>query len=88
MKTVTVVLPRRLDAIEIHTFSDWHIGDKHCAMDQILAEIEYVKNTANAYVILNGDLLNNATKASVSDSYAELLTPMEQITSLSQRNVR
>lgn len=80
MKTVTVVLPRTLDTIEIHTFSDWHIGDKFCVVDQIRAEIEYVRNTPNAYVILNGDLLNNATKTSVSDSYAELLTPMEQIT--------
>ena len=79
MKTVTVVLPRNLDSIELHTFSDWHIGDKFCAMDKIRTEIEYVKLKENAYVILNGDLLNNATKASVSDSYAEQLTPMEQI---------
>ena len=33
----------------------------------------------NAYCILNGDLLNNATKTSVSDSYAEEIPPMEQI---------
>ena len=33
----------------------------------------------NAYIIINGDLLNNATKTSVSDSYAEDIPPMQQI---------
>jgi predicted phosphodiesterase len=79
MNTVKVTLPRTLMALELHVFSDWHIGDKHCNISDIKQCIERVKNTPNAYVILNGDLLNNATKTSVSDCYAEQLTPMEQI---------
>ena len=79
MKTVKVTLPRTLKALELHVFSDWHIGDKYCDMDDIKRSIKQVQTTTNAYVILNGDLLNNATKTSVSDCYAEQLTPMEQI---------
>lgn len=79
MNIVTVVLPRQLNSVELHNFSDWHIGDKFCDIAKIKADITHVKETPSAYVILNGDLLNNATKTSVSDCYAELLTPMQQI---------
>ena len=80
MKVIKVTLPRNLKNIEIRIFADLHIGDKHCATEAIAKEIEYVRNTPNCYAILNGDILNNATKTSVSDSYAELLSPMEQLT--------
>ena len=79
MKAIKVTLPRELKSVEIHTFSDWHIGDKSCDVESIKAQILHVKNTPNAYVICNGDLMNNATKTSVSDCYAEILTPMEQL---------
>jgi predicted phosphodiesterase len=79
LKVIKVTLPRTLKDIEIRIFSDLHIGDKHCDLDAIKQEIAYVKNTPNCYAILNGDILNNATKTSVSDSYAELLSPMQQL---------
>lgn len=79
MRTVKVDLPQELTQIEIHTFADLHIGDKFADKEGIKKRIEYVKNTPNAYCILNGDLMNNATKTSVSDCYAEELTPMEQV---------
>ena len=82
MKSVKVTLGEELQSIELHTFSDWHIGDKHCKVDEIKRHIEYVEKTPNAYVICNGDLMNNATIASVSDSYAEKLAPMEQLSEL------
>lgn len=79
MKVIKVTLPRNLKNIEVRIFSDLHIGDKHCNLAAIKKEIDYVKNTPNCYAVLNGDIINNATKTSVSDSYAELLTPMEQL---------
>lgn len=66
-------------SIEIHTFADLHIGDVHCDLDKIHERIEAVKAKENAFVILNGDILNNATKTSVSDCYAEEIPPMEQL---------
>ena len=82
MKTIKISLPRELNSIEIHTFSDWHIGDKHCDLDAIKQQIAYVKDNKNVYAICNGDLMNNATKTSVSDCYAESVPPMEQLQNL------
>ena len=79
MKSIKADLPKSLKSIEIHTFADLHIGDKSCDYELIKERLKYVKETPNAYCILNGDIINNATKTSVSDCYAEELTPMEQI---------
>lgn len=82
MRTVRADLSRNLKSLEIHIFADWHIGDKSCDFKAIQAEIEAVKDNPNAYVICNGDLMNNATKASVSDCYSEVIPPMEQLQTL------
>jgi predicted phosphodiesterase len=62
--------------------ADLHIGDNFCDIGLIEGTIEHIITTPNAYLILNGDLLNNATKTSVSDSYAEKLSPMKQISTI------
>lgn len=82
MKTIKVDLSTDLDHLEIHILSDWHIGDKSCKLNEIKAVVEHIKNTPCAYAVLNGDLLNNATKTSVSDCYAETMTPSEQLQTL------
>lgn len=79
MKPIRCDLPRDLDQIKIHVMADLHIGDKHCDIELIKDRIKNVKETSNAFLILNGDIINNATKTSVSDCYAEELTPMEQL---------
>ena len=78
MKTVKVTLGD-FPPIEIHTLSDWHIGDKACDEESIKAELEYIRSTENCFAVCNGDLMNNATKASVSDCYSEEIPPMEQL---------
>lgn len=40
--------------------------------------IEMVKNTPNVYLILAGDLINNATKSSVSNCFDDIYRPSEQ----------
>ena len=82
MKSVKITLPRDLKNIKIHTFADWHIGDKACNIEAIKEEIQTIKDCKESYVICNGDLMNNATKTSVSDCYAELIPPMEQLQTL------
>ena len=79
MKAIKVNLPRDIKIAEIHIFADLHIGDNNCDIAGIKNRIEAVKSNKNAYCILNGDIINNATKTSVSDCYAEELSPMEQI---------
>ena len=79
MKTVKVDLSENLQSLEIHPFADWHIGDSSCNKELIKRQIEELAQKDNAYAILNGDLLNNATKTSVSDCYAEEMPPMQAI---------
>ena len=79
MKVIKIDLPQDIPMLEIHTFADEHIGDEHCDIKRLLARIEYVKNTPNAYCILNGDILDNATKTSIGDVYMQEFNPMEQL---------
>lgn len=79
VKPIVHKLPQDIDVLELHAISDWHIGDLNCDFRRIQAELERIKNTQNAYVILAGDLCNNAIKSSVSDTYSETVKPMEQL---------
>jgi predicted phosphodiesterase len=79
MKTIKIDLPHDISQLEVHTFADEHIGDEHCDLKRLQERIEYVKNTPNAYCILNGDILDNATKTSIGDTYTQEFNPMEQL---------
>lgn len=79
MQTIKIDLSESLRQVELHTFADLHLGDCHVDHDLIKQRLREVASNDNAYIILNGDLLNNATKTSVSDSYAEDIPPMQQI---------
>ena len=79
MKVIKVDLPQDIPLIELHIFADEHIGDEHCDMTRLRERIEYVKNTPNAYCLLNGDILDNATKTSIGDTYTQEFNPMEQL---------
>lgn len=79
MKVIKIDLPRELSSIELHTFADEHIGDEHSDIKRLIERIEYVKNTPHAYCILNGDLMDNATKTSIGDTYTQVFNPMEQL---------
>lgn len=79
MKTIKIDLPRELKSAELHIFADEHLGDEHCDIKRLLQRIEYVKSTPNAYCILNGDIIDNATRTSIGDIYAQEFNPMEQL---------
>ena len=79
MKIIKIDLPRELEVVELHTFADEHIGDEHSDIKRVMERIEHVKNTPNAYCILNGDLMDNATKTSIGDTYTQVFNPMEQL---------
>ena len=79
MKVIKVNLPKELDSLELHIFADEHIGDEHSDVERVMERIEHVKNTPNAYCILNGDIIDNATKTSIGDTYTQVFNPMEQL---------
>lgn len=79
MKVIKIELSQEIPEIELHIFADEHIGDEHCDMPRLLERIEYVRTHNNAYCILNGDIIDNATKTSIGDTYAQVFNPMEQL---------
>ncbi len=78
MKAIRRDLPYA-EQIEVHPMADLHIGDSQCDYKLILDRIEYIKNTANAYCILDGDLMDTAIASSIGDTYAANIQPMEQL---------
>lgn len=78
MKVIKCDLPFA-DKIELHAMSDLHIGDSLCDYKSILERINHIKNTPNAYCILDGDLMDTAIASSIGDTYGAGLQPMEQL---------
>ncbi len=78
MKAIRCDLPYA-EQIEIHPMSDLHLGDNSCDFKLIMEKIEHIKNTDNAYCILDGDLMDTAIASSIGDTYGANIQPMEQL---------
>lgn len=78
MKAIRCDLPFA-ETIEIHPMADLHIGDSNCDYKSIIERIEHIRNTENAYCILDGDLMDTAIASSIGDTYGANLQPMEQL---------
>lgn len=78
MKAIRCDLPYA-EQIEIHPMADLHLGDPNSDYRGIVQRIEYIKNTENAYCILDGDLMDAAIASSIGDTYGASLQPMEQL---------
>lgn len=79
MKAIRCDLPETAKLIEIHPMADLHLGDIHSDFKAIMEKIEHIKNTDNAYCILDGDLMDAAIATSIGDTYGASLQPMEQL---------
>ena len=79
MQTTTIELSKAFNEIELHFLSDDHTGDEHSDVKLIRERIESIRDTPNAYAILNGDEINNAVANSKSDIYSEVFSPTESI---------
>lgn len=55
--------------------ADTHIGCRDVDLDKIQGYIDWIKERDNAYTILNGDMMNCATKDSSPELYDDLCTP-------------
>lgn len=82
MKVIKIDLGDKYKNIKVVPLSDFHIGDSNCNIEAIKKALEEIKDSDNTFTILNGDLINNGVKNSVSNVYDEKLTPMEQIVKL------
>lgn len=67
------------EEIEIIPIGDSHIGDKNVDLALLKQMVDYIKNTPEAYCILNGDILDMALKSSVSNVYNQAASPTQQM---------
>ena len=83
LKTLTTEI--KADHAFILILGDLHVGDKAFGKEskRILREnIKFVQEHDNARVILNGDLLNTATRVSKTSPFEQDMTLEEQITAV------
>lgn len=79
MKSIKIDLDSNINDLELYIFSDEHIGDANSDIQGLKNRIEYVRTHENCYAILNGDIIDNATKTSVSDIYSQTMNPQSQV---------
>lgn len=79
MKIHQVDLGKDLTHAYLLPVSDMHVGDPNFDAEKFFRYRKWIEDTPNAYVILNGDILNTAIKSSVSDIYAETVSPKEAL---------
>lgn len=79
MTTTTIELSDEFETVEVHLFADEHIGDANCDLKRLKERIEHVKNTPNAICVLNGDIVDYASRSSISDIETRKYNIMEQL---------
>lgn len=79
MKVIKEKLRTDLKSLELHTFADEHIGDELCDIAKLQERIDYVAKTENAYCVLNGDILDYASRSSIGDIETREFNIMGQI---------
>lgn len=58
--------------------ADVHLGARECMEKEFIGFVDKVKDEPNVRLILGGDLINNATRSSVSNIFEETMRPSDQ----------
>lgn len=64
--------------LTLYAVADVHFGAKECMEREFLEFIDMVKKKPRTYLLIAGDLINNATKSSVSNCFDDIYRPSEQ----------
>lgn len=78
MRLVQVHLSSEFEWIDVYPLSDVHAGDPLHLQAEFEAFIDFIQREPNRFLVLNGDLVDNATVASVGNTYAATMSPQEQ----------
>ena len=65
--------------VKVWAVADVHIGARECDLDGFRAFLKRIESDPDSYMVICGDILNNATRDSVSNVYLETLSPSEQV---------
>jgi predicted phosphodiesterase len=66
------------DDVSIYPISDIHFGSVEHNSKEWTKFANHIGSKPNAYIILGGDLINNATRSSVSNIFEERMRPRDQ----------
>jgi len=78
MDIIHAELSREFETVEIFPLSDLHIGSSGVDYTLFDQYIKHILAAENRFIVYNGDNMNNATKLSKSNCYAETMRPREQ----------
>ena len=79
MKVFSTRLSREFEEFILVPIADSHDSDAFADEKYVEERVKLIQNTPNAFALLNGDLMNMATKNSKSDVYADKYSPDEQL---------
>lgn len=77
MRDFDMIVHKFTRDITIIPIADVHLGARECMEQKFMQFVNSVAATPDVYVVLLGDLLNNAIKSSVSNIYEETYRPSE-----------
>lgn len=69
----------KFEEIRILPLADLHLGDTNSDFKKLMEYINFIKDNDNVFTILNGDLMDSATRYSIGDVYGATCSPMEQL---------
>lgn len=79
MRVFSTRLSRDFDEVILVPIADTHDSDAFADEKYVDDRIKLIEETPNAFALLNGDLMNMATKSSKSDVYSDKYGPDEQL---------
>lgn len=79
IKILQYDLPQEKEFVHIYPLSDWHLGSAQFDKRKLKEITETIKDDPNGVVLIAGDVLENATRHSVSDIWSQNMTPQEQV---------
>jgi predicted phosphodiesterase len=78
LKLIKHELSSTFDKVELYPLTDLHIGDSNTDERLFKKFVRFIESEPNRFITLQGDLMNNALKNSVSNVYNESMPPREQ----------
>ena len=71
-------LSHSLSELHLIILSDLHYGNPYCSVKHFLRTVDFIKETENCVVLLNGDFCEAAIRTSKGEIYKQVGTPDDQ----------
>lgn len=68
---------KKYPTVTIYPIGDLHLGAIGCNERAWADFVDFLKNEDDAYIVVVGDMLDNATKNSIASTYEQIYKPME-----------